>query len=120
MELLFVHITLAFSAIFPCLLMRFFKPEKPNFWIGYRTPWSKKSQATWDFAHEYSGRLMLWALLVIITVQIFTYVLTDPLNSILITAAVLTASYLFVIVMTEIRLRSNFNHDGNPKTEEEV
>ena len=119
MELLFVHIVLAFSAIFPGLLLRYFRPGKPNFWIGYRTPWSKKSQATWDFAHEYSSRIMLWATLVIITVQVFTYVLLSPFTSILVTSAALTAGYLLVIALTEIRLRAIFDKDGNPKTREE-
>lgn len=32
-------------------------PEKINSWFGYRTPMSMKNHDTWNFAHQYCGKL---------------------------------------------------------------
>lgn len=35
-------------------------PKKVNELYGYRTTRSRKSQAAWDFAHHYIGKLWFW------------------------------------------------------------
>ena len=35
-------------------------PKKIQALHGYRSQWSMKNQATWEFAHHYCGRLWKW------------------------------------------------------------
>lgn len=115
-ELLFTHMLLAFSTLFPAFLMKNIKTEYPNMWVGYRTRRSMKSKETWDFAQEYSANMILWSALVSLVVQIFSYLVFGGLTSILVTAAALTASILVAIILVEIQLKNRFDKQGKPKS----
>lgn len=66
MDLAICMILLVSGLLCPLLMLGFglisrkHPPKTINCWYGYRTARSMKSQAAWDFAHRYCGRLWTW------------------------------------------------------------
>lgn len=40
-------------------ILMIFPPKKKNFFLGYRTNASLRSQAHWDFAQQYSSKMLI-------------------------------------------------------------
>ena len=81
-------------------------PKDINCLVGYRTAMSMKNQETWDFAHNYCGRLWVkvGAVMTIISALIMCI------------AEVIQVVFLcWTIVPTERALKDNFDQDGNRK-----
>lgn len=115
-ELIIVHAIMLASSILIGLLGKFMRPKSPNSLSGYRTRKSQLSQATWDFANEYAGNLIVWSSLVTIVVEIFS-VFTMPANtSILVTAGVMTLGIFTCMALTEYQLTKRFDKEGTPKS----
>lgn len=114
-ELLLVQIMMGFSTLFPAFLMKLIHPDKINHVVGYRTKRSMKSQATWDFAQEYCGNVMMWSALVAITIEIFSFLVFDGETGIMISVGALLLSVIISIVIVERELKRRFDHEGNPK-----
>lgn len=96
-------------------------PKKINFAYGYRTERSMKNQETWDFAHQFIGKLWLkWGICTTI-VSILSAVgcyLFDFVSKwcLLINIAVLSFVVLVMLLSippTEIALKENFDEKGN-------
>lgn len=119
-ELLMVHAIIAFSSILIGVLGKFLRPEKPNSMMGYRTPMSMKSQATWEFANQYAGNLMAWSAIVAITIQAFAYFVLEPTPSIFVAVAGSTVSLIGVMGVTEYQLKKRFDKEGNPKSTSQI
>lgn len=115
--LIFVHITMVAAVLLPVVLMKMVNLEKPNPLMGYRTPWSLKSNLTWKYANQTSANYMIWSGLATISAQVITYVLFDSLTSILVAASAMTIGIIIAMVLTEIGLRKKFNKDGTLKNE---
>ncbi|RPD38729.1 SdpI family protein [Chitinophaga barathri] len=97
-------------------------PRRINRLAGYRSPRSMKSQAAWDFAQVYSGRLMcisgLVMMLVVTPLFWFSGYNFDTLNPALIVLLPLfpvLAATIIPIYFTERKLKSLFDNEGNPK-----
>jgi len=97
-------------------------PKIINSIYGYRTTMSGKNQDTWDFAHQYCGKLW-WKLgwiMFVVTVIAMLPLLGKDADSVglwggifeLVQGAVLIVS----IFLTEKALRKNFDKDGNRRT----
>lgn len=114
-ELILIHIVIAFSNLLAALLMKYAKADEPNKMMGYRTKRSMRSQEAWDFANTYSGDVMQWAALAALTLQIFSYFVFEAVTSIIIATCGITASVLFVVVLTEVKLHQKFDKEGKPK-----
>ena len=121
-EFILVHVMLAFSALLPAFLMQFIDIDEPNKLIGYRTKWSMKSQETWKFAQKYSSKMMWWATIVTLTIQLFSFFALEKEAGIIVAVSVFTVGMMSAIVLTEKQLRVRFNKDGTPKnnTEEDL
>jgi len=96
-------------------------PKKINWWFGYRTSMSMKNKDTWDFAHNYSGKIWLvsgWITL-IISVLAFMFAFgneTDTIGKLGGALMLLQCiPLLAVIPFTEIALRRKFDKRGNRK-----
>lgn len=85
--------------------------------MGYRTPWSLKSNLTWKYANKTSANYMIWTGIATISSQAITYALFDSKTSILVAAGVMTLGIIVVLIMTEIGMRKKFNKDGTLKNE---
>lgn len=93
-------------------------PKKVNMAIGYRTKRSMKNMDTWQFAHEYCGKLWWrigWVMLALsVLVQIPNMHSSEDrigtMGGILCT--VQTMFLMFSIVPTEAALRRRFTKDG--------
>lgn len=120
-------ILLVCSFLCPLLMLGFglislkHPPKTINSWYGYRTSRSMKSQAAWDFAHRYCGRLWIRLGLVLLGISLAVLVPVgllagDTAGSIaaLILLAVQIAVLLGSIVPVEQALKRNFDEDGNP------
>jgi uncharacterized membrane protein len=118
--IIFAHIMILFSNFLPIVLMKAVDLDEPNHWFGYRTPWSLKSVHTWRFANTKSTELLLWSAIITAAVQVFTFILLDPVQSILIAAGVMTLGIISVLVVTETGMRKRFDKDGNPKIDSDL
>ena len=95
-------------------------PKKINKLVGYRTPRSMKSKATWEFAHHYFGKL--WFVVGWITLLISAIILIMLIGQDEDTIGIIGGTLSFVqcipligcIYPTEKALRENFDKDGNP------
>ena len=96
-------------------------PKKIQALHGYRSQWSMKNQATWEFAHHYCGRLWKWfgaASLPLSTLAMLP-LLGRKADAVGIWSWVPIGAQLLLmvvsIVLTERALRRNFDEYGNPK-----
>ena len=98
-------------------------PKTINGIYGYRTTMSGKNQETWDFAHQYCGKLwwkLGWILLVISIFAMIPMIGKDT-GSVGTWSAVFEMIQCAVMVLsifpTERALRKNFDKEGNRRTE---
>ena len=88
-------------------------PKDINGLVGYRTAMSMKNQETWDFAHNYCGRL--WVKVGAVSIPYF-FMGSGKATEIMCIAEVIQAVVLcWTIVPTERALKDNFDQDGNRK-----
>ncbi|WP_434291700.1 SdpI family protein [Clostridium botulinum] len=101
--------------------MRFRKhgPKNINGIYGYRTSMSMKNKDTWEFAHQYCGRLWIKLGLIMLTISIIVSVLVfayvDEAQGI-IDAILVTIQTIVLIVSifpVEKALKNNFDGNGN-------
>lgn len=94
-------------------------PKNINGIYGYRTSMSMKNKDTWEFAHQYCGRLWIKLGLIMLTISIivsglaFTYV--DEAQGIidLILVTIQTIVLIVSIFPVEKALKNNFDGNGN-------
>lgn len=96
-------------------------PKKINSFFGYRTELSMKNEETWKFAHTCFGNLMfrsgLITLPVSIAVMLFSIGQQESTiyNFTTIITLVQTLVLIILIIPVEIKLRKNFDKNGNRK-----
>jgi uncharacterized membrane protein len=84
-------------------------PKQINHLYGYRTPGSKKNQERWDFAQQYSARLMIKTGIVLALLSVAGLFLELNLVIELILAiALLVGSVILLTVKTERKLNEKF------------
>ena len=127
MDLAICMILLVSGLLCPLLMLGFglisrkHPPKTINCWYGYRTARSMKSQAAWDFAHRYCGRLWTWlgAILLAVSAAVLAPVFLlggDTAGSMaaVILLGVQVAVLLGSIVPVERALKGQFDEQGNP------
>lgn len=96
-------------------------PKKINAVFGYRTIRSMKNKETWQFAHQYFGKLWLKLGWIVLIVSIITMCLllhkTEELisNTSLILMLFQLVFLLYPIFPTERALKNTFDQDGHRK-----
>ena len=116
---------LAMNLLIPAVMIGFGRmmekkpPREINSIYGYRTKRSMKSQDTWDFAHEYCGRLWWkwgWALVPLAVLgQALTLLCPDVqsmCNWSLVPTTAETVALMVSIIPVERALKQNFDKDG--------
>lgn len=105
-------------------MMKKHPPKNINDFIGYWTKRSMRSQETWNFAHQYCGKIcMLWGLISLIG-SIFACVIyfgaaKKCYNMVMLFAELTQVLLLFVSIFpTEHALQKNFDSNGDRKTNE--
>lgn len=102
-----------------CFLKGF--PKDVNGLFGYRTGMSMKNKDTWNFAHQYCGRLWYKSGLILLPVSVFVMlcVMGKDHDSVGTAGGFLCAVQMIplvaVIYPTEKALRKNFDKDGNKR-----
>lgn len=94
-------------------------PKNINGIYGYRTSMSMKNKETWEFAHQYCGRLwiklglIMLIISIIVSVLAFTYFDRDQgiIDVILVTMQ--TIALIVSIFPVEKALKNNFDGNGN-------
>lgn len=115
--LIFAHIAMAVGALLPALIMQLIDMDKPNKYMGYRTPWSLKSELTWRYSNKTCALYLLWSGLITVFIQVISYFLFGAFTSILITTVTLISGVIFTMGITEVKLRKKFKKDGSFKNE---
>lgn len=110
------------AVMLACGYLMYKRPPKDiNGLIGYRTERSMKNRETWEFAHDYCGRLWVRSgvlsliLSVIISVSYFYLDKSVSLGIMCVAEFVQTAIIIWSIFLTEKQLKLNFNDDGKRK-----
>ena len=118
---------LAMNLLFPLIMIvigRYFMKKSPkeiNYIFGYRTNMSMKNKDTWDFAHNYFGKLWfrLGWLLIPISVIPMLFVIgkgEDIIGTVGMVVMVIDLILLIVpIFPTERALKKIFDKDGNKR-----
>ena len=123
-----IWIGIAFTVIIiPALMIIFGKyyikkaPKNINHFVGYRTTRSMKNNETWQFAHNYMGKLWYKYGIVLFVISAALMLLTmgqdeDAVGGL---AAIITTVQVFVMIvpgiLTEKALKENFDEEGNRK-----
>lgn len=96
-------------------------PKNINYIYGYRTSMSMKNQDTWQFAHNYCGKLWRNAglTLLIITVALGLVTMKSDIAVIENVTMILVITQILVVVGSiipvEHALKNTFDSDGNRK-----
>ena len=118
---------LAMNLLFPLIMIvmgRYFMKQSPkeiNYIFGYRTNMSMKNKDTWDFAHNYFGKLWfrLGWLLIPISVIPMLFVIgkgEDIIGTVGMVVMVIDLILLIApIFPTERALKKVFDKDGNKR-----
>ena len=100
-------------------VMRKHPPKKINGVYGYRTSKSMKSNETWNFAHEFCGRIWVKVGLIMLLVSLLIFFITmrckeDTLGLIILLVVLLqTAILLISIIPAEKALGDLFDDKGH-------
>jgi uncharacterized membrane protein len=98
----------AIFSIFGLVIYKF-PPKLKNGYYGYRSNRSKKTKETWDFAQNYSSKLMIIAGLILCgTSSIGLFFKPTEETGILIGLALVLASVFSVLFLTEVALKKKF------------
>lgn len=96
-------------------------PEDINYVYGYRTAMSTQSRDTWEFAHNYFGKLWLILGIIILipsVIGMFLVIGSDNDTVGYTGMAITFVQILFLvipIIPTEIALKKNFDENGDRK-----
>ncbi|MBO5346760.1 MAG: SdpI family protein [Lachnospiraceae bacterium] len=94
-------------------------PKSINWAYGYRTAMSTKNQDTWDFAHQYAGKLWFkwgkWLLVISVVVMLLLIGQSEAIISAVggVLCMVELVPLVYVIVPTERALKQTFDSKGN-------
>ena len=92
------------------------KPKEINYVIGYRTKLSMKNQDTWDFAHQFCGKIwIVMGLTLLLATCLVVFISLSMENSLLIQifCGIQLACVLSTLFFVESALKKNFDEDGN-------
>ena len=118
---------LAMNLLFPLIMIvmgRYFMKESPkeiNYIFGYRTNMSMKNKDTWDFAHNYFGKLWFrlgWLLIPISVIPMLFVIgkVEDIIGTVGMVVMVIDLILLIApIFPTERALKKTFDKDGNKR-----
>lgn len=93
-------------------------PSKINMVFGYRTNMSMKNKETWEFAHNYFGKIWyVWGLIMlIITALLMIFVIGKSVDEVGMAGGIICGMQLLFsvgsILPVEIALRNNFDKSG--------
>ena len=94
-------------------------PKEINSVIGYRSPMSTKNRDTWEFAHNYSGKIWIKSgviTAIISAILAFTLQSLSNYNQLMVALIYIQIAILLsVIPLTEIALRKTFDKNGIKK-----
>ena len=96
-------------------------PKRINSLFGYRTKRSMMNQDTWDFAHQYCGKIWLVCGLVIIPLSLLPIMLVIGKNEqvISMTGSIILGIQVILLlaslIPTEMALKNNFDEFGRPR-----
>ncbi len=97
-------------------------PGEINHIFGYRTSMSMKNKDTWEFAHNYCGKLWYRCglFLLVITIAAMLCVIGKSEDTVGMAGGLICGAQMIPligsIVPTEIALKRTFDKDGNRKT----
>ncbi len=96
-------------------------PKKINWFFGYRTQSSMKSNKAWEFTQKRSSKLLFFSGLTVLPISIIPmlFALNKTENFINNIGCIVVLfqlfPFIFIIISTQLALKKNFDSDGNRK-----
>jgi uncharacterized membrane protein len=111
-DLFLIGVSLGFIFLITGFILLKFPPNNINFLYGYRTKNSMKSKERWDFAQQYSAKLMIKGGIYFLVLGVIGPFLnlSDTLN-VAIGIGSLLLFCIFLIINTEKKLKQKFESD---------
>lgn len=107
--LFFIPFFVGFALLIGAVVMLLFPPGKINFFYGYRTPSSMKSQDRWVFAQRYSAIELLWAGLALMATSLLALVLNLSQGAeIAIAIGLMVIALAVILIRTERAIKAKF------------
>ena len=111
-ELLLIPFLVGIIFIIVSMIMLKFPPKKINFWYGYRTPNSMKSQERWDFSQEYSAVEMRKMGVIMLVISFAGFLLpVDMLVKTAIGMAIMFGAIIYMFRRVETAIKTRFGND---------
>ena len=104
----FVLGAVAIAYIILGLFMIKFPPKKINYFYGYRTPGSMKSQNRWNFAQIYSAKEFIKSGIGVLIISSILYSVTDTFIEPLLVGILIVISVIIPVLKTELALKKKF------------
>lgn len=116
-----INLMIPVTMLFFGIVFRKHGPKNINGIYGYRTSMSMKNKETWEFAHQYCGKL--WAklgfimLIITIIASALVFMFEDDVQGIIevVLVAIQTIILITSIFPVESALKKNFDKSGNRK-----
>ncbi|SEA20007.1 SdpI family protein [Bizionia paragorgiae] len=92
------------------VIMLLFPPKKINVLYGYRTTRSMKNQEQWDFAQNYSSKLLIifGAVLALLSLLGYCIDISDNTEAIMSTILII-GTVILILIKTEKAIKTKFN-----------
>ena len=91
------------------IFTKIWPPKEINDFYGYRTKRSKRSKEAWDFAQEYSTRMMLYITLLNLALGISgLFIQVEETLSFIISMGFMTMTVIWLFWKTESQLKEQF------------
>lgn len=88
------------------IILMIFPPKNRNFFLGYRTSASLRSQAHWDFAQQYSSKMLIRVGCCMLAFSFFSLTIDiSELSSAIIAIFIIGFSTFFIFQHTETQLK---------------
>jgi uncharacterized membrane protein len=91
-------------------IMYYFPPKKPNYFYGYRTPSSMKSQECWDFAQKFSAVKLIEGGASVMMLSLVIGYITSPAATGPIVLILLLGIILRLFITTEQAIKNQFKN----------
>lgn len=88
-----------FVGVMLAIMGNYMQTVRPNYFLGWRTPWALESEYVWKQTHRIGGRLLIIDGTIIVLVSIFAPEFWIPLSCMIIAISQLLFIYIFSFIL---------------------
>lgn len=107
-----------FAGVMLAIIGNYMQTVRPNYFLGWRTPWTLESEYVWKQTHRIGGRLLIIAGTIILLVSIFSPEFWIPLTCIVISISQILFIYVYSYILFQkekkrVELETFINENNN-------